>query len=82
MTEVGARIAVGVSGQGSNLRALRAAERRGMLGGSIVSVFADRVCPALDWAVEQGIPVLLVPPSGHADAASWDIGLAAGLQQV
>lgn len=78
----GARIAVGVSGQGSNLRALRAAERRGMLGGSIVSVFADRVCPALDWAVEQGIPVLLVPPSGHPDTASWDMALAAGLQQV
>lgn len=80
--ERGARIAVGVSGQGSNLRALRAAEERGILGGSIVSVFADRVCPALDWAVEQGIPVLLVPPSGHADLASWDMGLTAGLQQV
>ncbi len=75
-------IAVGVSGQGSNLRALHAAQRRGVLGGHIVSVFADRVCPALDWAVEQGIPVLLVPPSGHPDAASWDMGLAAGLQQV
>ncbi len=77
-----ARIAVGVSGQGSNLRALRAAERRGMLGGSIVGVFADRVCPALDWAVEQGIPVTLVPPSGHPDAGSWDVALAAGLQRM
>ncbi len=76
------RIAVGVSGQGSNLRALVAAERRGILGGRIVSVFADRVCPATDWAIEQGIPVLLVPPSGHPDPHSWDIGLAAGLQQV
>ncbi|MFN8519022.1 MAG: phosphoribosylglycinamide formyltransferase, partial [Chloroflexota bacterium] len=83
MTEQGAaRIAVGVSGQGSNLRALRAAERRGMLGGSIVGVFADRVCPALDWAAEQGIPVTLVPSSGHPDAGSWDVALAAGLQQV
>jgi phosphoribosylaminoimidazolecarboxamide formyltransferase/IMP cyclohydrolase len=82
VTEGGARIAVGVSGEGSNLRALRAAERRGMLGGAIVSVFADRVCPAVDWAVEEGIPVLLVPPSGHPDVASWDMGLAAGLQQV
>ncbi|MBX3031353.1 MAG: bifunctional phosphoribosylaminoimidazolecarboxamide formyltransferase/IMP cyclohydrolase [Chloroflexi bacterium] len=77
-----ARIVVGVSGQGSNLRALVAAERRGILGGRIVSVFADRVCPATDWAVEQGIPVLLVPPSGHPDLRSWDIGLAAGLQQI
>jgi phosphoribosylaminoimidazolecarboxamide formyltransferase/IMP cyclohydrolase len=77
-----ARIAVGVSGQGTNLRALREAERRGVLGGSIVTVFADRNCPGVDWAVEQGIPVLLVPPSGHPDRASWDTGLAAGLQQA
>jgi phosphoribosylaminoimidazolecarboxamide formyltransferase/IMP cyclohydrolase len=53
-----------------------------MLGGSIVTVFADRTCPAVDWAIEQGIPVLLVPPSGHPDRESWDMGLAAGLQHV
>ena len=33
-----ARIAVGVSGAGSNLRALAAAGQRGILGGSIVIV--------------------------------------------
>jgi len=44
------RIAVAVSGAGSNLRALVAAERRGELGGRIVLVLADRPCPALDWA--------------------------------
>ncbi len=76
----GARIAVGVSGQGSNLRALRAAERRGILGGSITTVFADRPCPGMDWATEQGIPVVYVPPSGHPDRASWDMGVAAALQ--
>ncbi len=76
------RIAVGVSGQGSNLRALRAAEQRGNLGGTIATVFADRVCPGVEWAIDQGIPVLYVPPSGHADRASWDMGLAAGLQQA
>ena len=36
------RIAVGVSGAGSNLRALQAAAARGELGGEIVLVFADR----------------------------------------
>ncbi len=76
----GVRIAVGVSGQGSNLRALHAAQRRGVLGGTITTAFADRVCPGVDWAVEHGIPVLFVPPSGHPDRASWDMGLAAGLQ--
>ena len=49
-------VAVGVSGLGSNLRALVAAERRGVLGGRIGLVFADRPCAALDWAAGEGIP--------------------------
>ena len=56
-----ARIAVGVSGAGSNLRALVAAARRGELGGEITLVFADRDCPALAWAEAQGLPTVLVP---------------------
>ncbi len=67
MTGYGGRIAVGVSGAGSNLRALHAAASRGELGGEIVLVFADRECPALDWAVEQGIDTALVP--GGDDSA-------------
>jgi phosphoribosylaminoimidazolecarboxamide formyltransferase/IMP cyclohydrolase len=58
---VSGRIAVGVSGAGSNLRALHAAAARGELGGEIVLVFADRACPALDWASEQGIDTALLP---------------------
>jgi phosphoribosylaminoimidazolecarboxamide formyltransferase/IMP cyclohydrolase len=54
-------IAVGVSGTGSNLRALVAAAARGELGGDVALVFADRQCPALDWAAEQGIETILVP---------------------
>ena len=54
-------IAVGVSGTGSNLRALAAAAGRGEIGGEIALVFADRACPALDWAAEQGIETVLVP---------------------
>ncbi|MDO8484541.1 MAG: bifunctional phosphoribosylaminoimidazolecarboxamide formyltransferase/IMP cyclohydrolase, partial [Candidatus Limnocylindrales bacterium] len=61
------RIAVGVSGSGSNLRALAAVAGRGELGGEIVLVFGDRACPALDWAAEQGIDTALVP--GGDDAA-------------
>jgi phosphoribosylaminoimidazolecarboxamide formyltransferase/IMP cyclohydrolase len=61
------RIAVGVSGAGSNLRALHVAAGRGELGGRIVLVFADRPCPALDWASEQGIDTALIP--GGVDAA-------------
>ena len=64
------RIAVGVSGAGSNLRALHAAAVRGELGGDIVLVVADRPCPALDWAAEHGIDIALVP--GGADDALAD----------
>ena len=60
------RIAVGVSGAGSNLRALVAAAGRGELGGDVVLVFADRACPGLDWAAEQGIETALVPGGDDA----------------
>jgi phosphoribosylaminoimidazolecarboxamide formyltransferase/IMP cyclohydrolase len=55
------RIAVGVSGTGSNLRAIHAAAARGEVGGDLVLAFADRRCPALDWASEQGLDTVLVP---------------------
>ena len=61
MSTVSGRVAVGVSGSGSNLRALAAAASRGELGGEIALVFADRECPALGWAAEQGIETVLVP---------------------
>ncbi len=55
------RLAVGVSGDGSNLRALAAAADRGELGADLTLVFADRPCPGLDWAREQGIETALIP---------------------
>ena len=64
------RIAVGVSGTGSNLRALHAVAQRGALDAEIVLVFADRQCAALDWAVEQGIETLLVPAAPRGDAGA------------
>jgi phosphoribosylaminoimidazolecarboxamide formyltransferase/IMP cyclohydrolase len=63
------RLAVGVSGAGSNLRSLHAAAARGELGGTIVLVFADRACPALDWAQEQGIDTALVEGGDEATLA-------------
>jgi phosphoribosylaminoimidazolecarboxamide formyltransferase/IMP cyclohydrolase len=68
----GARIAVAVSGTGSNLKALRTAQRRGLLGGTVVLVLADQDCPAIDWARAEGIPVAVVAPAEHPDRAGWD----------
>ena len=81
-------IAVGVSGSGSNLRALAAAADRGVLGTKIVLVFADRECPALDWAAEQGIDTALVPGGDDAalaetlDAAAPDAIVLAGYMRL
>ena len=82
------RIAVGVSGAGSNLRALQAAAGRGVLGGDIVLVFADRACPALDWASEEGIDTALIP-AGDDEAlaealagARPDVVVLAGYMRV
>ena len=82
------RIAVGVSGAGSNLRALAAAADRGELGGSIVLVFADRACPALDWAAEEGIETALVPGGDDATLAETlravtpDVVVLAGYMRI
>jgi phosphoribosylaminoimidazolecarboxamide formyltransferase / IMP cyclohydrolase len=77
-----APIAVGVSGAGSNLRALAAAIGRGEVPARIHLVFADRGCPALAWAEEQGIETAIVPaarPRDTAGRAAEDETLAATL---
>jgi phosphoribosylaminoimidazolecarboxamide formyltransferase/IMP cyclohydrolase len=69
------KIAVGVSGAGSNLRALVAAARRGELGGEIRLVFADRPCAAISWAEEQGLETAVLPAPRRGDTAGmeeWD----------
>ncbi|MGH2465871.1 MAG: phosphoribosylglycinamide formyltransferase, partial [Candidatus Limnocylindrales bacterium] len=79
------RIAVGVSGAGSNLRALAAAAGRGELGGTIVLVFADRPCPAIDWAIEAGLETAIVAAPFLSDGpgrANWDETLAETLRAV
>ncbi|MCU0483466.1 MAG: phosphoribosylglycinamide formyltransferase, partial [Chloroflexi bacterium] len=68
------RIAVGVSGAGSNLRALHARAARGALPAEIALVFSDRPCAALDWAAEQGIGVALVPDMAAAAPAEREAG--------
>src|SRR5690349_3670963 len=78
-------IAVGVSGAGSNLRALAAAAARGALGGEIRFVFADRGCAAVDWAAEQGIETAVLPGLAARDEterAVADEVLAATLRAV
>ncbi|HEU4672746.1 MAG TPA: bifunctional phosphoribosylaminoimidazolecarboxamide formyltransferase/IMP cyclohydrolase [Candidatus Limnocylindrales bacterium] len=64
------RIAVGVSGGGSILRALVAAARRGAVRADVGLVFADRPCPGLEWAAGQGIATRLVAGGRDDDLAT------------
>ena len=48
-------------------RAIHAAAALGELGGEIVLAFADRACPAVDWAAEQGIDMAFI--AGRVDVA-------------
>ncbi|HEX7949275.1 MAG TPA: bifunctional phosphoribosylaminoimidazolecarboxamide formyltransferase/IMP cyclohydrolase [Candidatus Limnocylindrales bacterium] len=76
------RVAVGVSGAGSNLRALVASADRGALGGRIALVFSDRSCAAIEWAAEQGIETALLPglaATDPAERAEADAALAESL---
>ena len=76
-----ARLAIGVSGTGSNLRALVAvAERRPTTQGDVALVFSDRQCPALDWAVERGMDTALVPDGD--DAVLADVLGGAGVETI
>ena len=75
-------IAVCVSGEGSNLRALLAAQRHGTLGGTVTLVVADRDCRGSETARAAGIPTEVVPPRAYPDRAAWDTALATALTSV
>lgn len=70
------RLAVLVSGRGSNLRALSDAIDAGRCAADIVSVVADRPCEALGFARERDLATRVVRPKEHADRAAWDAALA------
>jgi phosphoribosylglycinamide formyltransferase-1 len=58
-----ARLAVLISGRGSNLAALLAAADDGVLAGraAVVAVAADRPAPGLEQARQRGLPTIVVP---------------------
>lgn len=72
------RIAVLISGRGSNLSALIAARNEGRLGGEIVLVASNRrAAQGLLRAEEAGIDTLTLDPAASADRASYDAALFA-----
>ena len=77
------RVAVLVSGLGSNLRALIAARDAGTLPITIVGVGSDKPrCAAVASAREAAIAVFAHRPADHADRAAFDAALFDDLERV
>jgi phosphoribosylglycinamide formyltransferase-1 len=71
------KLAVLVSGTGSNLRAIAAAIDAGTCAAAIALVVSDREsAPALAFATERGIATAVVKPKDFADRMAWDDALA------
>lgn len=72
------RVAVLVSGRGSNLRALCRAIDAGACAVDLVGVVSDRDgAEALAFAEGRGLETRVVRPRDHGDRVAWDAALAA-----
>ena len=77
-----ARITVLVSGRGSNLGALLAAERSGALRGSVTQVISNRPeAGGLALAREHGVATAVVDHKGYPDRAAFDAALVAEIDR-
>ncbi len=79
-----ARIAVLVSGGGTNLQALIDAEKAGNLGnGEIVLVLSSKPdVYALERAAQNGIPTKVLPRKAYADIRSYSAALVEALEEA
>ena len=81
MTREAARVAVLISGEGTNLQALIDASRARRIAGSIVVVVSNRrSARGLERAKAAGIPALHVPAQRGAARAAYDEVLSAALE--
>jgi len=78
MTRPAARVAVLISGEGSNLQALIDAEKAGRLGARIVAVVSNRgAARGLERARTAGIEALYLPAARGQERSAYDAALAA-----
>lgn len=71
------RLAVLISGRGSNLLAIHAACQRGTLDAEIVLVASDRAAPGIDAARAAGLPAEVIDARQFADRAAHDAAMQA-----
>ncbi|HEY8586316.1 MAG TPA: phosphoribosylglycinamide formyltransferase [Rhodanobacter sp.] len=76
MSNISPKVAVLVSGRGSNLAALLAARERDELPVDFVLVGSDKAhAPALRLAEEAGIPTVALDPRSYPDRRAFDLDL-------
>lgn len=75
------KLAVLISGGGSNLKALIDATAQPGFPARIVCVGADTEAAGLAFATEAGIPTFVVRPSDYANREAWGQVLAAAIQE-
>ncbi len=71
------KLAVLISGAGSNLRAILGAIDEERCDAEVIAVLSDRDADGLAQATDRGIPTAIVRPKDHVDRAAWDAALAA-----
>lgn len=76
-TRSAGRLVALISGTGSNLAALLAAQRDDTYPARVVGVVSDRVdAGGLEIARAAGVPTVVVTPGEFPDRAAWDRGMA------
>lgn len=66
------KLAIFISGSGTNFKAIEAAIQEGRLAAKIALVLADRDCAGLAYAREQGYSTALVKPGDYINFEAWD----------
>lgn len=79
MREMSLRIAVFVSGQGTNLIYIHQSCLSQKILGEVVLVVSDRVCRGVEWAAANKIPVAIIPMQENRE--EWDSLIVKTLDQ-
>ncbi|MGN6549409.1 MAG: phosphoribosylglycinamide formyltransferase [Pararhizobium sp.] len=83
MTAPRRRVAILISGRGSNMQALLAAAKAPDYPAEIVAVLSDKADAAgLETARAQGIPALAIPRAGYPDKTAHEAAVIAELERV
>ncbi|HZI82595.1 MAG TPA: phosphoribosylglycinamide formyltransferase [Casimicrobiaceae bacterium] len=77
------RLAILISGRGSNMAAILAAVRTGEIAAKVAGVISNRpAAPGLSIAGDEGVPTIVVDHAAFADRAAFERELAAAIDAL